>query len=643
MKLKALKKVIAASLSAVTLVSLGNVSVYSPAVNAADNENYLEALALSLYFFDANQCGGKVDDNPLTWRGNCHTYDGEASIGSAYGLDSAAVSAIKAVNGGKDTVDVSGGYHDAGDHIKFNLTMGFAASSLAMSWYMNPGVYAKAGCEGHLYDILRETCDYFMKTTFLNDDGSVAAVCHTVSDGADHSIWTAPEVQTYDRKTYWLTSAENNSAICGEMASALGGAAYILKAADPDYSAKCLKYAKALYDFGNKHVGNEMTGMGSFYPTDSMYQDEMAIAQTWLYLNGEGSLPEAKPSSNENGCYEVNGQKIYDYDKYTWDKVWSGYATFMYYITGDEAFAKEMQFELNNKGGVPENKYNAAGWGASRYNCALQMVALGLAKGDGDSSFAKGAKFQTDYILGNNQLGYSFLIGYGSKWPTHIHHRAANPGEGNQTSAENPNSKYVLYGALIGGPDSDGNYQDHADQYQFTEPALDYNACFALACAGLANLYGGDADAINDLIKNASEIDENHKFSEPVTLPDQPTEPTSPTTETTEPTTESTEPTEGTTNPIGVETDPTEPTFNYNDYLLGDVNKDGYVNVFDVVAMRREFLYHGNSWIAPECAGPLDSDGDGKFKVNDIVLLSQYIAGKDVELKYHEWDMPPAP
>ena len=49
----------------------------------------------------------------------------------------------------------------------------------------------------------------------------------------------------------------------------------------------------------------------------------------------------------------------------------------MYYITGDQAFANEMQFELNNKGGVPTNKYNAAGWGASRYNCALQMVALG--------------------------------------------------------------------------------------------------------------------------------------------------------------------------------------------------------------------------------------------------------------------------
>ena len=52
-------------------------------------------------------------------------------------------------------VDVSGGYHDAGDHIKFNLTIGFAGSSLAMSYYLNPGAYKKAECEDHLCDILK--------------------------------------------------------------------------------------------------------------------------------------------------------------------------------------------------------------------------------------------------------------------------------------------------------------------------------------------------------------------------------------------------------------------------------------------------------------------------------------------------------
>ena len=64
---------------------------------------------------------------------------------------------------------------------------------------------------------------------------------------------------------------------------------------------------------------------------------------------------------------------------------------------------------------------------------------------------------------------------------------------------------------LVGGDDNSG-YQDHADKYQYTEGALDYNGCFALACAGLADLYGGDATAMAAIASNASEINENFVF-----------------------------------------------------------------------------------------------------------------------------------
>lgn len=81
----------------------------------------------------------------------------------------------------------------------------------------------------------------------------------------------------------------------------------------------------------------------------------------------------------------------------------------------------------------------------------------------------------------------------------------------------------------------------------------------------------------------------------------------------------------------------------YNNYMLGDVNKDNTVNVLDSLAMRRELVYNYDEYIAPEIAGPLDADGDGKFKVNDLILLNQYIVGMDVKLSYHDWDAPPAP
>ena len=246
---KSLKNRIAAGLmSAAMLTSASASAMMSIPAVAADND-YYEALALSLYFFDANACGSDVDSNALTWRGNCHVEDEAALLSNATNFDSSYQSLVDPDGDGK--VDVGGGYHDAGDHIKFNLTMGFGMSSLAMSEYLNPGIYEKAGCKEHLMAILKRNAEYMMKTTFLNSSGEVATICYVVADGGvDHSMMTPPEEQHYDRATYWLTANSNNSAVCGEMASALAGAAYVWKDTDASFASECLKYAKAIYNFG---------------------------------------------------------------------------------------------------------------------------------------------------------------------------------------------------------------------------------------------------------------------------------------------------------------------------------------------------------------------------------------------------------
>ncbi len=501
MNTKKFKKTAAGLMGAIIAATSVPVLGAGMSAAAADDPNYYEALAMSLYFFDSNACGTGITDGPLTWRGDCHTYDANASVGS---LDGSLKSIVDPDGDGK--IDVSGGWHDAGDHIKFNLTIGFGASSLAMSEYLNEGIYEKAGCRDHLEYEMRWAADYLMKTTFLDGLGNVAAIAHVVANGdVDHGIWTAPEVQTYDRPVYWLTAGKNNSAVCGEMAAGLAGAAYIFKDSDPVYAEKCLEYSKALIEFGKKNRGNEGDGLSKFYPTDSMCEDEFALAEAWLWINGAGSKPSLTP---DRGQYSG----IYDYHVYSWDKVWQGYAALMYKATGDKAFADELEFELNNQGGLKEGTYNANGWGASRYNCAKQMNSYLLANGDPNSSFAKGAKYQMDFILGNNSRGYSYLLGFGDKWPTHIHHRAANPGGEGVTSAQNPEAKYTNYGMLVGGEDSSGNYEDHADRYQFTEGALDYNGCFVIACASAANLYGGDASTFKTIQTNASEINDSFDF-----------------------------------------------------------------------------------------------------------------------------------
>nr|MCR5121195.1 glycoside hydrolase family 9 protein [Ruminococcus sp.] len=305
---------------ATSLLTAGTMMTSAlPLTASADGDNnYAEALALSLYFYDANECGSAVNDGPLTWRGNCHTEDGKLKLSNATNFDNSLTSLVDP--DGDGCVDMSGGYHDAGDHIKFNLTMGFGFSSLAMSEYLNPGAYEKAGCKDHLLSICKKNADYMMKSTFLDNSGEVATICYVVADGGvDHSMMTPPEEQHYDRASYWLTRNSNNSACCGEMAAALAGCAYLYKDVDANYSKECLKYAKAIYNFGMNHRGNYTSGQAPYYSTADDSQDELLLASAWLYICGEGSQPSTKPS---NGNY--NGK--YDCYRYTWDKVYQGYA-----------------------------------------------------------------------------------------------------------------------------------------------------------------------------------------------------------------------------------------------------------------------------------------------------------------------------
>ena len=505
-----LKTKLAAVFSAGVLAVTGTASAVSGMTVSAQPSagTYGDALKLSLYFFDANQCG--ADDNVLTWRGKCHTYDAEASLSSAKGLSSSSMAAIKAANGGSDTVDVSGGYHDAGDHLKFSNTMGYSCTNLAWSYFENPNSYKETGSEDHLLYILKKMCDYFMKVTYLDDSGNVIAFCYMVGDDQDHNIWTAPEVQTQNRPTYWADASNPSVDASGHMAAALAATSLAFRDKNADYADACLKYANALEKFTEKYPKATYEGIGSYYSCGNI-EDKVAWSDLWCAIaNNNGKLPDSYQAqyTPSNGVY--NGS-IYDYWVYSWDKVWGGYSALLYSMDPQKysAHGSELVFDMDQLVGNKNQAYYpvGGGWGASRYNCAWQMYALTYAKyTSGQDKYNEYAQGQMDYLLGNNPANRSYLIGFGDSYPQHIHHRAANPDKGT--------AKYTLYGTLVGGPtDANGSYDDNTDSYSCTEPALDYNGCFALAIAGLYAVYGGSTTAAQSAIASASEINSDFVFS----------------------------------------------------------------------------------------------------------------------------------
>jgi hypothetical protein len=95
---------------------------------------------------------------------------------------------------------------------------------------------------------------------------------------------------------------------------------------------------------------------------------------------------------------------------------------------------------------------------------------------------------QLRYVAG--ETGRSFIVGTGTNPPCKPHHRGAScpppPAACDcgaiYAQACNP---HTLYGALVGGPGKDGSFQDSRADYKRNEVALDYNAGFSGALAGL--------------------------------------------------------------------------------------------------------------------------------------------------------------
>ena len=138
-------------------------SSYSSDFNAND---YREALNMGLKFYGGQRCGNTNNwmliNNPNVNRKYCHTKDGKGSVN----------------NGGNGNYDLTGGWHDHGDHIKVATTMGYSALSLLIAYDLWPEAfqdnYDEAyGSGNDIPDVLDEVkiaTDYFIKS-FL-DNGS---------------------------------------------------------------------------------------------------------------------------------------------------------------------------------------------------------------------------------------------------------------------------------------------------------------------------------------------------------------------------------------------------------------------------------------------------------------------------------------
>ncbi|MGB4090980.1 MAG: glycoside hydrolase family 9 protein, partial [Ruminococcus flavefaciens] len=441
-----LKSILISGAMAISSLAAPFTAVVSPSLtaNAADSDNYAKLLQYSLYFYDANMCGKNVESTTrLSWRGNCHTSD-----------------------------EVDGGFHDAGDHAMFGQPQGYSASTLGWAYYEFKDAFEATGQAAHYKTIADYFAKFFRDATVLNGD-TVSKVCIEKGDGdMDHAYWGPPENQGDRGGCKWTTDGAAN--IVAEYAAAL--AANYVNFGNPDD----LKYAKALYNFAKQHQGSYSC---KFYGNKDT-SDELGWAACWLYLATEDSAYKGDVD-NIGKAYWVH----------CWENVSLGAAMLKGEITGDWSAAGYLG-DLSGDG----YKFIDA-WGSARHNATAQMCALVAAKyNKGNAAWAKG---QMQYLTGDkpfaNGQSYCLVVGFKPNASSMPHHRAAS---GTDTAeSDGVPSKYSLIGALCGGPtDANGTYADKRSDYQANEVAIDYNAGFVGAAAGLYYHYKtGTPDSTSSL------------------------------------------------------------------------------------------------------------------------------------------------
>lgn len=544
-----IKKYIGKTLALITAMSVISTiftGINVDTVNAASTTgsttpyiNYAEALQKSIYFYDANKCGPGITGGRLEWRGDCHVEDCEVPL-IPYSKDKTGTNMSQSFidknkkfldPDGNGTLDLHGGFHDAGDHVKFGLPQTYAISTLGWGFYEFRDSYQKINEEDHMIDILKWGNDYLLRSTFLDDKGEVVAFCYQVGEGnEDHNWWQPPELNVKElvpRPAYFATSEEPASDQCAGAAASMAIHYLNFKDTDPEYAEPFLKAAKALYKFA---VANRGLGYSGGFYGSSFDEDELSWAAVWLNIaTGDQSYIDDIIATSDDGVYTGYMGRIIKNTQNTWqniwvhcwDTVWGGVFAKLAPITNTERDWYLFRWNLEYWSGIehadktdttflaktPAGFSMLNNYGSCRYNAAAQLCAVVYTKYTENMDVTNWAKTQMDYILGDNPLGRSYEVGYSDNYAMHPHHRAAH---GSKTlNMDVPEQhRHTLWGALVGGPDSEDQHNDETTDYISNEVAVDYNAAFVGALAGMYKYFGEGMEPLENFPPKEPEEDD---------------------------------------------------------------------------------------------------------------------------------------
>ncbi|GAA0726481.1 glycoside hydrolase family 9 protein [Aquimarina litoralis] len=436
--------------------------------------NYGEALQKSILFYESQQSGVLPDWNRVSWRSDAGVNDGQ-DVG----------------------LDLTGGWFDAGDHIKFGFPMAFSVTALNWGFLEYKDGYDAVNQTEHFKRNIKWVTDYFIKC----HPTKFEFYAQVSKKGQDHSFWMPAEMidvhpQYGQRESFKLDTSHPGTEVVCETAAALASASIIFKDSDPTYSATLLQHAKDLYEFGETYKGKYteeggIPAVGTY--SSGGYEDELTWGALWLY------------KATGDNTYLQKAEATYGEPDYLWSLVWDdkryGNMVLLAELTGKQQYIdnteRHLQFWIDNNNGItysPGGQAHLTQWGSLRHSMNAALTALIFVNNvntPNNQDYYDFAVSQVKYALGDNPNNRSLVTGFGVNPPTKPHHRGQHSSWTRSESIPEE-SRHTLWGALMGGPGNpDDVFVENRSDFQANEVACDYNACYQGVLAKMVMDFGG--------------------------------------------------------------------------------------------------------------------------------------------------------
>lgn len=417
------------------------------------------------------------------------------------------------------SLDVAGGWYDAGDHGKYVVNGGISlwtlqnqyerAQSLGTGGDFADGklrIPEQGNGVPDLLDEARFELELLLKMQVPSGQPLAGMVHHKIHDVTWTALATAPHEDKQRRALFKPSTAATLN-----LAATAAQAARLWKTLDPDFSTRCLKAAEVALGAARKNpklYAAKMGDGGGAYEDDKV-DDDFYWAAAELYITTGKleyrQLVETSPSHRRlrlTAGGHTSSMNWADTDALGLISlaVAPGVAAPLRaharaaITTGADEYLKIMAGQGYRTPLAPAagNRYF---WGSNSF-VINNLIIIALAHDfSGQQKYLDGVATGMGYLLGRNPLGQSYVTGYGEKPLENPHHRFW---------AKQANAKYPSAppGALSGGPNSsiDDPYAkaaglkgcapqkcfvDHIEAYSVNEITINWNAPLAWVSAWL--------------------------------------------------------------------------------------------------------------------------------------------------------------